>query len=114
MGQHTFRLALVAIAALTLLSCGDEKTEPVGGSPVEPAAEDPQSPSERADAYAVELAGQRTGCTQEIEAGCNYSAAFAGCYEAITGKQLGPIPFEEEFPEPKYRAVHAQAIEDCS
>lgn len=85
--------------------------------------EDDDDREARANDYALEQSGgERLGCStaapgpeSEAHPGCIYSVAFSGCYEGITGEQLGPLPIEEEFPrEPKLQEIYRRAISDCS
>lgn len=111
-GRVKKALAGAIIVGSLLVGCGDSD---------DPTVSDPRvgSPAEQADAYALDLAGRRTGCastdapSEERKAGCTFSAAYAGCYKGITGKDLGPLPFEKEFPEPEHQAIYRTAIEDC-
>jgi len=125
------RSLLVVVAVLSLLAAcdGESPEDPVEAPPAEdpgeaPAANDPgEDSSEAADIYALELSGgEREGCSSarpgkesENHPGCIYAVAFAGCAEGQTGKRLGPLPVEKEFPdEPGLQAIYHQAVRDCA
>lgn len=78
------------------------------------------NPDKIADEYAKELSGGATsGCLADPKGegadnpGCIYSAAFAGCYEGVTGDSLGPVSYKQEFPELELQRIYEKALSDC-
>lgn len=121
-------VAIVAVIGIgAAVQGGDDKSDP------QPHLGDDE-PS--AQGYALDVAeevtGERreTGCLEvtkvehgdyvasgsaaEENAGCVFSAAFAGCLEGETGKPVGGRSYKQEFPEPGLQRIYRQARNDCA
>jgi len=91
----------------------------------------------KADTYALDVAERETGerrragcldaskasadgSSYEVseeaitDAGCIYSAAFAGCREGQLGRRIGPLPAAQEWPEKELLAINRKARQECA
>ncbi len=109
------RVALgIGAALVVLLLIGVAAGDPEPTFDAREPVEEPKSASDKADAYAYALAGDRSGCSQGEASGCIYAAAYSACLGALEGRDFDSAAYRQQFPEAEYFDAAETAASDCS